>query len=161
MSDTRLTDAWTSRAKGRVEQFRVVGGKYELIKDGSNLVVDAALETMILALMGAESLKGVELGYSGGRPVSKGLRSTPSPVAFAPFGATAETLPVASQDSAGLRSIGTWTAVYTASQPVTYDTLGMVSTSNLLFAAIAFDAVPLVGGETIAIRWSILMRGAA
>lgn len=161
MHDSRFTDAWTSRALGRVEQFRIIGSERKLIQDGRNLVVDAALETMILALMGGETLKGVELGYSGGRPVSKGLRSTPSPVAFASFGATAETLPVTSKDSAGLRSIGTWTAVYTAAQPITYDTLGMVSSSNLLFAAIAFDPVPLIGGETVAIRWSILMRGAA
>ena len=161
MRDLRTTDAWTSRAQGRVEQFRIRNGEPKLIQEGRNLVVDAALETMIQALMGNDTLKGVELGYSGGRPVSKGLRSTPSPVAFAPFGASAETLPVASLDSAGLRSIGTWTAVFTAAQPITYDTLGMISTSNLLFAAIAFDAVPLVGGETVAIRWSILMRGAA
>lgn len=149
------------RLRGRVRQTLHLKGDPagQVIFDGHNLVVDAALEIMIQALMGQERIHGVSFSNTGGLPVTKGIRSARSPVAFAATGSTTDTQPFASRDESGLRSIGTWTAVLEAAADLTYDTLGLVSTSDVLFAATSFAPVNLLAGSTIAVQWTILMRG--
>lgn len=162
MSNHSNIDAWDGRFHGHVRQSWVLpDGTHAPLFDGHNLVVDAAMEIMIRALMGQESIRGVEFGFAGGVPVARGLRSIRSPVGFAPVGQTNDTRPFLSRDAAGLRSIGTWTAIFTAPQALTYDSLGLVSDSNLLFAAVSFDAVNLAAAEVIAVQWTILLRGGA
>lgn len=158
MTDSAIVDAWSGRFVGRVRQLRCTPAGQECFHDAKNLVVDSALEVMIRALQGQESIRGVEFGFTGGVPVSPGLRSVRSPVGFAPSGATNDTRPFISRDASGLRSIGTWTATFTAPQALSYDTLGLVSDSSLLFAAVAFDTVSLAVAETIAVQWTISLR---
>lgn len=160
MTDHSLNEVWDGRFIGRVRQAVTgVDGIKRVISDSPNLVVDAALEIMVRALMGEDRIAGVEFGNSGGAPISRGLRTIQAPVAFANSGSSSGTRPFVSRDSSGLRSIGTWTSTLTPDQNLTYDTLGLVGASNLLFAAIAFDSVSLVIGETISVQWTILLRG--
>ena len=161
MNQGSVIDAWDGRFVGHVQQARLSGDQAneDVFFDGHNLVVDAALEVMIRSLLGQEEIRGVEFGSSGGTPVSRGLRTIRGPVGFAQAGTSSNTRPFVSRDGAGLRSIGTWTAVFTAPQPLTYDMLGLVSSSNLLFAAVSFDPVSLAASETVAVRWTILLRG--
>ena len=160
MTDHSCNEVWDGRFIGRVKQHvtDANGGK-RVVCDSPNLVVDAALEIMIRSLMGEDSIAGVEFGNAGGVPISRGLRTIQAPVDFAPTGTTSGTKPYVSRDSSGLRSIGTWTSTLTPAQNLTYDTLGLVGSSNLLFAAIAFSPVSLVIGETVSVQWTILLRG--
>lgn len=164
MSEHALADLLKlgTQFQGRVRQALIrdpANPISEVLFDGKNLVVDSALELMILALQGEDSIRNVDFGYTGGRPITPGLRSIGSPVASAQTGAFADTRPFASRDSRGLRSIGTWTAVLTPSSAITYDTLGLVSSVGLLFAAVAFAPVALAAGETISVQWTIFLRG--
>jgi len=164
MSEHALADLLTlgQKFEGRVRQTRLRDQEQltgDVIFDGKNRVVDSALELMILALQGEDSIRNVDFGYTGGRPVTPGLRSIGSPVASAQTGTLSDTRPFASRDARGLRSIGTWTAVLTPSQTITYDTLGLVSSVGLLFAAVTFAPVNLAAGETIAVQWTIFLRG--
>lgn len=160
MNDHSLNEVWDGRFVGRVNQSVLgVDGVNRVVCDAPNLVVDAALEVMIRALMGEDRVAGVDFGNSGGVPISRALRTIQAPVAYAPVGAAAATRPFVSHDASGLRSIGTWTATLTPGQNITYDTLGLVGASNLLFAAIAFSPVSLVVGETVSVQWTILLRG--
>jgi hypothetical protein len=164
MTQGSQVDIWEGRFKGRVRQTKYPSpvrdpAQGQVIHDGHNLIVDNALEVMIAALMGSETIQAVDFGYAGGKPVTRGLRSILSPVAYARTGEYVDTKPVASRDEAGIRSIGTWTAVLTPDTELVYDTLGLVTSSNAMIAATNFEAVTLAAGETIAVQWTILLRG--
>ena len=130
----------------------------EIVKQ-DNLVVDQAAEIVLQALLGEEAIRGVEFGFSGGKPVTAGLKVMPTPVGYAPTGTTAETRPFVTRDDAGLRTIGTWQAQFSPENDIDYDTLGLVSGSNRLFAATSFPTVSLSAGENIEVEWTILLRG--
>lgn len=143
--------------RGHVRMRR--GGK--VVFDKQNLIVDLASEILIQALLGAETIAGVEFGYTKGRPVSRGLRAMPSPVGHAATGTDSNTRPFVSRDANGLRSIGTWIAVFTPTNNIKYDTLGLVSSNSRLFAAVATGEVDLAGGESVEVEWTIYLRGNA
>lgn len=131
----------------------------KVIFDRDNLVVDLATEVLAQALLGAETIAGVEFGYTKGRPVSRGLRSMPSPVGHAATGQDANTRPFVSRDGNGLRSIITWIAVFQPASAVKYDTLGLVSSSSRLFAAVSVGEVELAAEEPVEVEWTIYLRG--
>lgn len=158
-----IIDTWDGRFCGQVRQILYpngygAGGEH-VLHESANLVVDSAMEVMIQALMGDERISGVTFGKTGGKPVTRGTRVVRGPVAFSRTGEFTDTRPFASRDSKGLRTIGTWTAVLSPSQNLTYDTLGLVSSADLLFAAVSFPEVTLSAGESIAVQWTILLRG--
>ena len=142
--------------RGHVRQTRL--SDLARVFDGSNLVVDAAYEAIIESLVGTERIAFIEFGNTGGQPATKGLRSLRSPVGSVAVGSSPETKAFTTKDDYGVRSIGTWSAVYTPTLNVTYDMLGLVTTSGILFAAVAFDAVTLTAGESLLVQWTIQLR---
>lgn len=152
-----MKDQLILRATGIVKQTLVLTG--EVIRHKPNLVVDSSLEVMIQALFGGASVAGVSFGKTGGRPVTKSLRSIGAPVGFAKVNEFADTKNFASKDDRGLRTVGTWTAILKPSTSITYDTLGLITNTNQLVAANSFDPVTLVAEQAIAVQWTILLRG--
>jgi len=166
MPEQPVSDAMGIRPHGHViqrrfqprETYRADGGS--LVLDKSNLIVDSGFELMLRALMGNEAVKAIVFGHTGGRPVTSGTRTIGSPVARSAVGEFTNTQNYVSRDASSLRTIGTWTALLTPTQPLVYDTLGLVSATNLLFAAQTFDPVNVLANETIAVQWTIYLRGA-
>lgn len=156
------------RPQGFVRQWRFArGARYSpgggvLIHEGPNLVVDSAFELMVQALIGDDSIRGMNFGLTNGRPISPGLRTIGTPVATVAVDEFDNTKTFTSKDAKGLRSIVTWTGLLTAGgSAITYDTVGLVSTTNLLFAAKLDGEVVVAPGETIAVQWTVLLRGAS
>ncbi len=156
------------RPKGFVRQTRFAPGEpYRrdggvLIHEGHNLVVDSAFELMASALIGDDSIRGISFGLTGGRPISPGLRTIGTPVATTAVNEFDNTKTFLTKDGKGLRSIITWTGLLTAGlSSIVYDTVGLVSSTNLLFAAKVDDPVTVAPGETIAVQWTVLLRGAS
>lgn len=145
---------------GRVRQTSNIRG---LLLEKNNLVVNIGVELMAQALTGGDQVANVLFGLSGGVPVTPGLTAVYNPVNVSPVGPTSSIPPVISDDNSGLASIVTWTATWTNStmSSVSYDMLGLVSQNTRLFAALAFDAVTLAPNESIAVEWTILLRGSA
>lgn len=145
---------------GHVRQTSSLRG---LLLEKNNLVVNISVELMAQALTGGDQVANVLFGLSGGVPVTPGLTAIYNPVNVSPCGVTSSTPPVISDDNNGLASIVTWTATWTNStmSSVSYDMLGLVSQNTRLFAALAFDAVTLAPNESIAVEWTILLRGSA
>ena len=145
---------------GRVRQTSNLRG---LLLEKRNLVVNIGVELMAQALTGGDQVASIIFGLSGGVPVTPGLRAIYNPVNVSPAGTTSSIPPVISDDVSGLASIVTWTATWTNPGPgsVSYDMLGLVSQNTRLFAALSFDAVTLVANESIAVEWTILLRGSA
>jgi len=145
-------------ARGNV---RMISRERGVLLEQHNLVVDASVEVMMQALMGRDLIDTVQFGDSGGASVTPGLRSIFNPVFRAAAGSTSSIPPVISRDNRGLSSVGTWTAVYTNTDPspVTYDMVGLTTQSSRLFAATAFAPVSLAVGESIAVEWTILLAG--
>jgi hypothetical protein len=129
-----------------------------VLADGPNLVLQNALEVMAFALLGQDSIRYISFGKTG-KPVTPGMTTVGSPVAQILLGDTGDTLPFVTRDSGGLRSIVTWAGLYTPIAPVTYDTLGLVSTTGGLFSAYATAETTLGAGETISVQWTIALRG--
>lgn len=111
--------------------------------------------------MGRDQIEAVVFGDTGGVAVTPGLRAVINPIYRAVAGNASTIQPFLSRDPAGFASIGTWTALFTNPGPgnVSYDMVGLVSQNDRLFAALAFDPVTLVANETIAVEWTILLRG--
>lgn len=157
-----LADSVSPRPVGHVKQFlRKAGSDPVLIREGDNLVVNAALEQMLLALMGQATIRRVQFANTGGRPASAGQRTLLNPLGSVQTGQTPDTQPFLTRDSRGARTIGTWSAVWTPSSAVTYDTLGLLTSTGVLFAATTFDAITLAPGDGIAVQWTIYLRGGA
>jgi hypothetical protein len=127
----------------------------DVIHEQDNLVVETAAEVAVAALMGNAVVAGVSLGYTGGKPVSAGLQAAPSPVAYAQTGTTAATKPFASRDDQGLRTVGTWQAIFSPQEEITYDTLTLVSSSGRAVAATAFPEITLQPGSDIQFQWTL------
>jgi hypothetical protein len=124
------------------------------------MVVDASGEIIVRALLGTDIIKGVEFGRNGGIPITRGQRSLQAPVGFAAVGQTEETKAFLDKDEVtGLRTIATWSAIFSPTASVTYDSLGLVSTTGLLFAAVSCPQVTLVPGSPIIVQWTIKYRG--
>lgn len=137
--------------------FTPAGG--EIIVRQPNLVVDSGLELLLRALIGTDSIRSVVFGLTGGRPVTPGLRALGAPVAVARVGVGDNTQTYLSKDASGLRTIATWTALFTPAADMQYDSLGLVSTTNLLYAAQTFATISLSAGETMAVQWTTFLRG--
>jgi hypothetical protein len=142
---------------GRVRQHSDQRG---LLIEKNNLVVDVAVQLMAQALMGADQVDAVIFGNTGGVVVTPGLRSVFNPIHRAPVGTNSSLAPFITRDAAGLSSICNWIATFTNNSLIslTYDMLGLVSQNDRLFAALSTN-VTLSPGETIAVEWSILLRG--
>lgn len=151
-----LIDAFRAQPIGHVRQTLVDSGK--VILDQHNLVVDASMEVMLQALFGAAALRHVVFAFTGGRPVTPSLRSLPA-VGIGNLNETPETKNFASRDNRGLATIGTFTSIFKPATGITYDTLGLTSTTLLLFAATSFEPVTLASGQAVATQWTILLRG--
>jgi hypothetical protein len=147
-------DCWPGRPAGRVRQ--ILNNDKEIFR-GSNLVVDTSLEVMVNALMGRDRIARVEFADMS-TPIYPGLRSLRNPVGNAAVGETTDLQPFVSPDSYGVRSIGTWSAVFTPSEAISYDTLGLITTNGRLFAATSFNRVDLNPGDSILVQWTILTR---
>jgi len=145
-----------SVVRGRVHMRR---GDGAVLFDGSNLVVQGGMELIVRALMGTDRITGVNFGLTANRAITVGTRGIGTPVANASV-ETSGIAPTIAKDGRGARTIGTWTAVLAATSVLTYDTLGLVSDSGLLFAALTFSPVTLQIGESVAVQWTILLRGA-
>lgn len=131
----------------------------ELLYSQSNMVVDAFRELVLRALMREDTFQYVHLVNTNGAPIGKSLRSLGTPVAVATIDATGDLAPTKSLDLNGQRTIGTWTARYSSTSTLTYDAIGLVSSTGLLCAATQFPAVTLTPSENIAIQWSISLTG--
>ncbi len=146
------------RAKpiGEVRQTLVESGK--VILEQHNLVVDASMEVMLQALFGAAAIRHVIFAFTGGRPVTPGLRSLPA-IGIGNVNESPETKNFASRDNRGLATIGTFTSIFKPDTEIVYDTLGLTSTTLLLFAATSFNPVTLAAKQAVATQWTILLRG--
>jgi hypothetical protein len=142
------------RLSGHVRITRADGS---VIFDGHNNIVDTAYELLLRGLMGVDSVANVQFALTGGKPVAAGMKALPGVVATSPVanGTTTTT----QQDDKGLRTIATWTTVYTPTGPITYDMLGLIGASGLLGAALAVAPVTLAAGEAISVHWTIQLRG--
>ncbi len=145
---------WVGRVRQRSDR------RGELFEK-QNLVVDVAVQLMAQALMGADQVDGVIFGLTGGIVVTPGLRSVFNPIHRSPVGSNSSLPPFITKDANGLSSICNWVATFTNSGvgSLSYDMLGLVSQNDRLFAALSFPAVTLSAGETIAVEWTILLRG--
>lgn len=143
---------------GRVRQ---VSDRRGILHEKSNLIVDVAVELMAQALLGRDQVDAVLFGSTGGIVVTPGLRSIFHPIQRSPVGQNASLPPFLSKDDKGFSSICSWTATFTNPGPgnISYDMLGLVSQNDRLFAATSFSAVTLSANETIAVEWTILLRG--
>ena len=131
-----------------------------VLADQSNLEVDAMFELLIRGLIGEDRVARIHAVFSGGKPLTRGLRTLGSPVLNVPVETGGDLAPLKSQDQRGIRSIGTWTALLKPTGSVTYDTLGLVSSTGLLCAASALQsAITLENGDVIAVQWTISLRG--
>jgi len=144
---------WVGRVRQRSDQRGMLFEK-------QNLIVDVAVQLMAQALLGADQVDAVIFGNTGGVIVTPGLRSVFNPIHRAPVGTNSSLAPFITKDANGLSSICNWIATFTnnALVPLTYDMLGLVSQNDRLFAALSTN-VTLSPGETIAVEWSILLRG--
>ena len=155
----QIADTATLPTAGRI---KMTSDRRGVLHEKSNLVVDASVEVMLQALMGADLIDAVVFGDSGGASVTPGLRSVFNPIFRAAAGSTSSIQPVISKDSRALSSIGTWTAIYTNTglTPVTYDMIGLVSQNTRLFAATSFaTAITVDPGESVAVEWTVLLAG--
>lgn len=144
---------------GRVKQTSNLRG---LLQQHPNQIVDVGVELMAQALMGGDLVSAVLFGYTNGIVVTPGLRSIYNPVARASVGPNANVPSFISKDDDGFSSICNWTATLTNPGPsnLSYDMLGLVSQNDRLLAATSnFGTVTLVANETIAVQWTILLRG--
>jgi hypothetical protein len=151
-------DNFRFKPTGRVRMRSSIRG---LIIEKNNLVVDASVELVAQAMLGADAISKILYGYSGGVAVTPGQRQIYNPVYSAPAGGSSPIPPYISTDSAGLKSIITWTGVFanTTASAVTYDMVGLVSQNDRLFAAFSSGAVPVAPGEAVATEWTIFLRG--
>lgn len=124
--------------KGCVKQYELLTHKPILEQD--NLVVDAAYEVILGALFNQQHLSGIAYGFTGGRPVTPGLRTLSGLLGIATLDATPSTRSFLSKDSRGQRTIGFVSAIITPDGSLTYDTLGLISNINLLYAATTFTS---------------------
>lgn len=150
-----MNDALNFKLCGHIRQWDLL--TKELVLDKDNLVVDCSFEIALAALLGQQTLVGIALGYTNGRPVTHDLRTLSSLIGIAAIGSTPETQSFTSKDSRGLRTIATMTGIYSPTESTTYDTLGLISNTNLLFAASSFPARTIT--KPIATEWTIYLRG--
>ena len=149
-------DALIVRPHGHVIQKLVQSRK--IIREGSNLCVDSAMEVMLQALFGKAAIAGIVFGTLNGSPVTPSLRTITS-LATAQINQFPDTRSYASKDNLGLRTIGTFTAIYTPGQEFTYDVLGLIADSGLLVAATGFEPVTLQAQQAISVQWTLMLRG--
>lgn len=126
---------------------------------GANLVLDNFYELALRGAMGTDFIKSVQFAVAAGQPIVPAMSRLPSVVASAPVGASGDTRPVISADSNGRRTVGTWTATLAASGALGYDTIGLVSNTGLLVAALSVGSVTLAAGDIVAVTWTIGVRG--
>jgi hypothetical protein len=152
------TDDYRPLFKGHVKMRSTLRG---LIFDDHNLVVDASVELVVQALLGRDSIDSILFGFSGGVVVTPGLRQVYNPVYRAPVGISSSVPPYISKDDIGLKSVVTWTGVYSNTSPssVSYDMLGLVSQNDRMFAAVSFPTVSIAPNESVAVEWTIITRG--
>ena len=139
------------------------------IRQGKNLVVDSSLEVMLQCLMlGSNSaLSAIIFGNTGtsvpGVPpiISSSMRTIPvaSGGAVSPLNQFADTLSYATANIDGLKDIGMFTTIYTPAASFTYDTLGLVSYTGLLFAVTSFVPVTLPAHQSVSVQWQIQLAG--
>lgn len=130
-----------------------------VILDSKNMVVNAMFELLIRGLTGEDAITRMHAVQANGLPITKGLRALGTPVLNILVERSGDLAPVKSLDSAGIRSICTWTGLLRPSGTVTYDALGLVSTTGLLGAAVAFQPVTLNAGSVVSVQWTISLRG--
>lgn len=136
--------------RGHVEQVSSVRG---LLWEGHNLVVDLAPEVMMASLLGSTHIDQAAFGYGAGRQVTPSTRSIPGVITIV----TASSKTVG-RDKMNRRTLGTWRFTWTPTAAQTYDMLGLLATSQQLFAATAFPAVTLQANESVSVAWTIYLR---
>lgn len=134
-----------------------VGGVQRFL--GCNLVLDNMYELLLRAAMDTDYIKSVQFALMSGEPIVPALSRLTNVVASTLVGSSGDNRPLISTDSSGVRSVGTWSASFTASGPLTYDTLGLVSSTGLLVAALSVGTTQLVATDPVAINWTIGFRG--
>ena len=140
-----------------------------IIREGDNLVVDSALEVMMQCLMvGASSaLSAIIFGNTGSAVpgvaplISPSMRTvaTAGGGAVSPLNQLADTLSYTSADLTGLKSIGTFITIYKPTTSFTYDTLGLISYTGLLFAVTSFVPVTLPAHQAVSVQWQLQLAG--
>jgi hypothetical protein len=147
------------RLRGHVEQWLTKpGGSRILLHAGHNDIVFSSLEIVLAALLAQDSIQNIQFGLTGERPITQGIRTIGTPVATAPINSGVPT--VISKDSNGLCTIATVTAVITPVANLTYDTLGLTSSTGLLFSATTFGSTTIDAADTLSVQWTILLNGA-
>ena len=139
-------DGW----RGEVEQISSQRG---LLWKGHNLVVNLAPEVMMASLLGTAYINSVAFGFGGGRAVTPSTRSIPGVV-----GLVSASSKTTGRDKFNRRTLGTWRFTWIPTDSQTYDMLGLLATSQQLFAATAFPAVSLQANEAVAVAWTIYLR---
>lgn len=148
------SDTVPTPMRGFVRQFK----NGQPLDAGHNMVVDSAMELVLLALLGQDNISRILFANTGGSPITSGQRTIINPVGSVRTGQTQDTRPFITLDDGGLRTIGTWTAIWAPETTVTYDTVGLMS-ENLLMAARTFAPVTLSSSDNIAVQWTLYMRG--
>lgn len=150
-----MNDALDTKFRGHIRQWDLV--TKEVLVDKDNLIVDCSFEIALGALFGQQTLIGIAFALTGGKPVTKDLRTLSSLLTVAAINSTPDTKSFLTKDSQGLRTIGTVTAIYSPSGSFTYDTVGLISNTNLLFAAANFPSRTIT--VPIATEWTIFLKG--
>jgi hypothetical protein len=157
------------KAAGHVKQILLADGS--TLREGHNLIVNTHLEVLMQCLMlgSSAAISSIVFGNSGttvvGVPplLSPSMASVPtlSGGAISPINQFADTQSYTSDDTMGLASIGTFTTIYTATDVsgFTYDTLGLVSATGLLFSVYSFLPVTLPQNQSVAVQWTIMLNG--
>ena len=126
---------------------------------GTNLVLDNFYELALRGAMNTDYVKTVQFAVSAGQPIVPAMTRLPSVVASIPVGSSGDARPLISLDASGRRTVGTWSASYAAAGALGYDTIGLVSNTGLLVAALSVGSVTLATGDIVAVTWTIGVRG--
>jgi len=146
--------------EGHIRQVNQRTG--EVLVDQPNQILNSFFELVIRGLTGEDIIARVQAmltGVTGPGLITPGVRSLGAPVINVPVQNGGDLAPVKSLDQEGIRSICTWTALFQPTGAVSYDTIGLVSTTGLLVAAANFNTVTLGSGDVVAVQWTISLLG--
>jgi hypothetical protein len=126
-----------------------------------NRVLDTAYECVLRALMTpGERIGAVVFVASQGLAVTPGLSFLPTPAWYVALGTLddTDTPPFIREGTDKRRNKGVWTAVGTPTTNVTYDTLGLLMTSGLIFAATQFESRTALADTPVSVQWEITLE---
>lgn len=140
-----------NKLTGSVRQYDTATGRELLNK--SNLVVDSALELILLSLLNRQHLGVILFAFRDGVPVVPTIRTLASPVGIAPLNLPASKV---LQDDSGHRTIAVVGATLVPTGTVTYDTLALASDRGLVYSAVNLDEARTVDAP-ITTEWTIYL----